>query len=114
MDHIDKKLLFFLGKKNFFKIKDYPKFYKKVWLATLQIPKGETRTYKWIAEKIGCPKAYRAVGKALNENPLPIIIPCHRVIKSSGELGGFSQGINKKIKLLKKEGISLIVNSSES
>ncbi len=103
MTHIDKKLLFFLGKQNFLKVKNYPLFYKKVWLEVLKIPKGEVRTYKWVAEKIGYPKAYRAVGKALKENPLPVLIPCHRVIKSSGEIGGYSQGINKKIKLLMKE-----------
>jgi O-6-methylguanine DNA methyltransferase len=105
---IEKKLLLILGKKNFLKIKNYPEFYKKVWLTTLTIPKGEIKTYKWVAKKIGHPKAYRAVGKALKENPLPGVIPCHRVIKSSGELGGYSQGINKKIQLLEKEGVKLM------
>ncbi len=107
MDYIDKKLLLFLGRENFLKIKDYPKFYKKVWLTLLKIPEGEVRTYKWVAQKIGCPKAARAVGKALKENPLPVIIPCHRVIKSSGEIGGYSLGVRKKIALLKKEGVKI-------
>lgn len=105
MNKIDKKLLKLLGTKNFLKIKDYSLFYKKVWLETLKIPKGEVRTYKFIAEKIGKPKAYRAVAKALKENPLTIIIPCHRVIKSSGELGGYSKGVKKKYKLLVSEGV---------
>ena len=107
MEHldIDKKLINILGFKNFLKIKNYPLFYKKVYLEVLKIPKGHIRTYKWVAEKVGSPYAYRAVGNALKNNPLPVIIPCHRVIKSSGELGGYSGGLEKKIQLLKKEGV---------
>ncbi|MCS7151184.1 MAG: MGMT family protein [Endomicrobia bacterium] len=105
MDKIDKKLRELLGRDNFDKIKNYPKFYKKVWLAVLSIPKGEVRTYKWVAKKIGCSNAYRAVGKALKNNPLTVVIPCHRVVKSSGELGGYSKGLNRKLELLKKEGV---------
>lgn len=85
-------------------IKHYPKFYQQVWLACLQIPPGEIRTYKWIAEKISHPKAYRCVGRALNSNPLAPVIPCHRVIRSNGTLGGYKYGIKKKISLLTKEG----------
>jgi O-6-methylguanine DNA methyltransferase len=58
--------------------------------AALQIPFGETRTYAWIARHIGKPKAVRAVGSALRKNPWPIIIPCHRVIKSDGSLGKYA------------------------
>ncbi|MFN3550674.1 MAG: MGMT family protein [Endomicrobiia bacterium] len=105
MNKVDKELLKLLGRKNFLKIKDYSLFYKKVWLETLKIPKGEVRTYKFIARKVGNPKAYRAVAKVLKENPLTITIPCHRVIKSSGELGGYSKGSYKKYLLLKKEGV---------
>lgn len=71
-------------------------FTKKVYRVVLTIPIGEVRTYKWVAEKIGHPKAYRAVGQALKRNPYPLIIPCHRVIKSNTELGGYSRG--KKVK----------------
>ncbi len=75
-------------------------FAKKVHRAVLSIPLGEVRTYKWVAKKIGYPKAYRAVGNALNKNPWPIIIPCHRVIASDGGFGGYSRGLNRKKKLL--------------
>ena len=79
-------------------------FQKRVLFATLQIPKGQTRTYKQIASKIGHPNAYRAVGTALKRNPLPIIIPCHRVIKSDGTLGNYtSGGTKRKFALLKEE-----------
>ena len=76
----------------------------KVLKATLDIPLGETRSYKWIAKRIGSPKSFRAVGQALRKNPYPIIIPCHRVIKSDGTLGGYAGGpSDKKEALLKKE-----------
>ena len=88
-------------------IKDYPVFYQKVWLACLDIPKGKVITYKELAKMINNPKAYRAVGNALNKNPLPEIIPCHRVIRSDGNIGGYSRGIKKKIRLLKIEGIKI-------
>ena len=78
-------------------------FAKKVYKVVSGIPLGEVRTYKWVAKKIGHPRAYRAVGNALNKNPWPIIVPCHRVVASSGKLGGFSQGIYKKKKLLDLE-----------
>ena len=81
----------------------YPPFSKKVWAQTRLIPYGEVRSYKWVAERIGS-KGFRAVGKALGNNPFPIIIPCHRVIKEDGELGGFSSGLGIKRKLLKIEG----------
>ncbi|WP_201259747.1 methylated-DNA--[protein]-cysteine S-methyltransferase [Tissierella sp. P1] len=64
---------------------------------------GETRTYKELAEKIGCPKGPRAVGGALNKNPIAIIVPCHRVIGSNGNLVGFASGAELKDKLLKLE-----------
>lgn len=78
-------------------------FAKKVYKAVLRIPLGEVRTYKWVAKKIGYPKAYRAVGNALNKNPWPIIIPCHRVVASDGGLGGYSRGLNRKKKLMELE-----------
>jgi methylated-DNA-[protein]-cysteine S-methyltransferase len=75
-------------------------FDKKVWLSLKEIPYGETRTYKWLAEKIGKPKAARAVGQALGRNPLPIVLPCHRIVESDGSLGGYSGGIDIKRRLL--------------
>lgn len=78
-------------------------FEKKVWAVLREIPFGETRTYKWVAEKIGNPSAVRAVGRALSKNPLPVIIPCHRVIESDGSLGGYSSGVNVKKRLLEME-----------
>lgn len=80
-------------------------FQKKVWKVLQTIPYGETRTYKWVAQKIGKPRAVRAVGQACGANPLPLIIPCHRVVASGGKLGGFSLGVAMKKRLLKLEGI---------
>lgn len=78
-------------------------FQKKVWKALLEIPYGEKRTYKDIAIKIGNEKACRAVGLANNKNPLPIVVPCHRVIGSSGKLVGYAGGLDIKEKLLEIE-----------
>ncbi len=78
-------------------------FEQKVWLALREIPYGETRTYKWLAEKIGKPGAFRAVGQALSRNPLPIVLPCHRIIESDGSLGGYSGGTDIKRRLLDME-----------
>ena len=80
-------------------------FQKKVWLELSKIPKGETRTYKEIAIAIGRPLAVRAVANACGKNPHPIKIPCHRVIRSDGKLGGYSApgGTAAKRRLLKEE-----------
>ena len=78
-------------------------FERKVYAIVKGIPKGQVRTYRWVAEQIGNPKAARAVGNALNKNPYPIIVPCHRVVAKNG-LGGFSKGIEAKKKLLRGEG----------
>ncbi len=64
--------------------------------ATMTIPLGQTRTYKWIARKIGQPQAVRAVGQALRKNPYPLMIPCHRVIKSNGTLGAYAGKMDGK------------------
>lgn len=82
-------------------------FQKKVWTELLKIEYGTTKTYKEVAEAIGSPKAVRAVGTAIGQNPLPIIIPCHRVINTNGKLGGFTGGLDKKIKLLEIENICI-------
>lgn len=78
-------------------------FEKKVWSYLKDIPFGETRTYKWLAEKVGNPSATRAVGKALSRNPIPIVLPCHRIIESDGSIGGYSSGVGIKRRLLEME-----------
>jgi methylated-DNA-[protein]-cysteine S-methyltransferase len=78
-------------------------FEQKVWLSLKDIPYGETRTYKWVAEKVGSPSASRAVGRALSKNPVTLILPCHRVVESDGSIGGYSSGINIKIRILELE-----------
>ena len=78
-------------------------FQQRVWNALLDIPYGETRSYKQIAEAIGKPKAVRAVGMANNRNPLLIVVPCHRVIGADGKLVGYGAGIEKKEFLLRLE-----------
>ena len=75
-------------------------FQKDVWEALLGIPYGETRSYGQIAQKIGRPSASRAVGAANGQNPIPIVVPCHRVIGSTGKLTGFGGGLDMKAKLL--------------
>lgn len=82
-------------------------FEKKVYKVVSAIPKGKTRSYQWVARALGKPRASRAVGNALNKNPYPGIIPCHRVIRKNGALGGFAFGISEKKKLLAREGIKL-------
>ena len=82
-------------------------FQIKVWNAISKIPKGKVKTYKELARSIRKPKASRAVAKACGKNPFPIKIPCHRVIRSDGRLGGYSGkgGIKTKRKLLRNEGV---------
>jgi O-6-methylguanine DNA methyltransferase len=75
-------------------------FQKKVWSALAEIPYGQTRSYIEIAQAIGHPRAFRAVGNANGQNPIPLIIPCHRVIENNGGLGGFGHGVKVKKKLL--------------
>jgi methylated-DNA-[protein]-cysteine S-methyltransferase len=82
-------------------------FQQKVWNALRHIPSGATRSYSQIAIAIGRPKAVRAVGAACGANPIPVLVPCHRVLPSGGGLGGFSAGLKWKRLLLAREGISL-------
>lgn len=79
-------------------------FEQRVWQLTATIPYGQTRSYGWLARELGDPGAARAVGGALNRNPLLIIVPCHRVIASDGGLGGFGAGMRAKRWLLRHEG----------
>ena len=81
------------------------RFQKEVWRELMKIPYGNVRSYKWLAAKIGKPNAARAVGNALGMNRIPVIVPCHRIIESSGGLGGFGGGIELKKRLLKLEGV---------
>ena len=83
------------------------KFQQSVWDALSSIPYGSTRSYCEIAKSIGRPKAVRATGGACGANPIPLIIPCHRVLAANRKLGGFSGGIEWKQKLLSLEGIEL-------
>ena len=83
-------------------------FQQQVWTALLDIPYGETRSYKQIAEAIGNPKGMRAVGMANNRNPLLIVVPCHRVIGANGSMVGYGEGVEMKEFLLRLEG-SLIL-----
>ena len=105
----EKQLLEYLeGKRKTFDVPLNPKgtkFMKKVWTALQEIPYGEVKTYGQIAKKIGNPKAARAVGMANHRNPIPIMIPCHRVIGSNGKLVGYALGMDRKKFLLKLEGI---------
>ena len=75
---------------------DLTDFEWSVLKATLEIPMGETRSYKWVAQSIGNPRAVRAVGQALRKNPYPLIIPCHRVIKSDGQFGAYAGKMDNK------------------
>jgi methylated-DNA-[protein]-cysteine S-methyltransferase len=84
-----------------------PGFLTAALSAARKIPYGQVRTYGWLAKAAGNPKAARAAGQAMARNPLPIIIPCHRVIAASGGLGGFGGGLEMKRRLLELEGVRL-------
>lgn len=85
-------------------LEDAPPFFKAAWEATRSIPAGETRTYSWIAQEAGRPRAFRAAGQAMARNRLALVIPCHRVIGSHGGLHGYGMGgLEVKAKLLDME-----------
>lgn len=97
---------YFAGKRKEFDIPtrlEGTEFQKRVWEELRKIPYGKTVTYKDIAEAVGCPKGFRAVGLANNRNPISIIYPCHRVIGSNGSLTGYGGGLDVKEKLLELE-----------
>lgn len=87
-------------------MKSHPPFYQAVWRACAEIPKGEVRTYGWIAKRIGKPKSARAVGQALGKNPFAPVVPCHRVVGADGRLTGYSAsgGVAQKRRMLRAEG----------
>lgn len=88
------------------KMKTYPEFYQAVWKACAKIPKGQVRTYGWLARAIGKPGAARAVGRALGKNPFAPTVPCHRVVGADGRMTGYSAagGVQTKRRLLEREG----------
>ncbi len=83
-----------------------PPFWRRVWDRCARIPYGETATYLGLAKEVGSPRAFRAVGSAMAANPIPIIIPCHRVVGSDGSLTGFGGGLDQKKRLLAMEAAS--------
>jgi len=93
---------------NILKNNNFSEFENRVYTIVADIPRGEVRSYKWVAVRMGRPNAHRAVGNALNKNLYPKIIPCHRVIKSDGSLGGYAKGADLKRRLLKREGIDCV------
>jgi len=80
-------------------------FQARVLKLVVMVPKGKVTTYKELARAMGNPRAYRAVANALARNPFPVKIPCHRVVRSNGEVGGYRFGTKQKVKLLLREGI---------
>lgn len=101
---------YFAGKRQRFTVPLAPggtPFQRQVWRALAAIPYGETCTYAHIAAAIGRPRACRAVGMANHRNPLPIFIPCHRVVGSGGSLTGYAGGLDRKAFLLRLEGADL-------
>jgi methylated-DNA-[protein]-cysteine S-methyltransferase len=99
---------YFQGKRTKFDFKtsvDGTVFQKKVWEEMSKIPYGKTISYTELAKRVGNPKAIRAVANACGKNPLPIIIPCHRIVASNGKMGGYSGGLWRKEWLLKLEGV---------
>lgn len=79
-------------------------FQRQVWRTLLRVPYGKLRSYQWIAARVGGPRHARAVGNAVGANPLPIVVPCHRIVAHDASLGGFSGGLSMKRKLLSLEG----------
>ena len=84
-------------------------FAAKVYKLTSEVPRGKVTTYGALAKRMGMPGASRAVGAALRANPTPIVVPCHRVVKQTGELGGYggAKGAGRKAELLRKEGVEV-------
>ena len=97
---------YFRGERHHFSLAMAPmgtEFQLRVWKALQEVPYGQTQSYREIAVRVGRPQAARAVGQAVGKNPLPILIPCHRVIQSNGGMGGFTGGLDLKSDLLALE-----------
>jgi methylated-DNA-[protein]-cysteine S-methyltransferase len=107
-DLVDSLVGYFEGRRTRFQadleLSSFTEFQRLVWGATEEIPYGETRSYSWVATRIGRPRAVRAVGAALGRNPVPVVIPCHRVVGANGSLTGFAFGLAWKEALLGLEG----------
>lgn len=86
-------------------------FQRRIWTALAEIPYGEVRSYQWVADRLGLGPAARAVGNACGRNPLPIVIPCHRVVHRDGSLGGYTGGLDIKMRLLAIERVYLTENT---
>ena len=100
-------LEYFRGERHTFDLPLAPEgtpFQRGVWKALVEIPWGQTCSYGDIARRVGCPGGARAVGQANRKNPIPILVPCHRVIATDGSLGGYAYGLPLKEKLLELEG----------
>lgn len=109
LDHAQVQLMDFLEHRR--RVLDFPidmsrgtSFQRRVWKAIVRIPYGRVRSYRWVADRVGGFQLARAVGHALGANPLPMIVPCHRVVTSDGSLGGFTGGLSVKRRLLELEG----------
>lgn len=87
-------------------------FQQSIWRALLRIPLGHTRTYTEVAASAGYPRAVRAAGSACGANPIPVLVPCHRVVAAGGRLGGFSSGLDWKRRLLGREGVQMPLSGS--
>lgn len=101
---------YFAGERETFDLELAPEgtaFQRAVWDRLCAIPPGETRSYGDLARELDKPKAFRAVGQANGRNPIPIVIPCHRVIAADGTLGGYSSGLDRKRRLLALEGLEI-------
>ncbi|MDE1876508.1 MAG: MGMT family protein [Thaumarchaeota archaeon] len=79
----------------------------KVYEKLLKVPKGKVTTYSELAKAVGLKNGQRAIGRMMNKNPFPVIVPCHRVILSTGKIGGYAWGEKVKINMLSKEGIAI-------
>ena len=101
---------YFSGRRQTFSLPlapDGTDFQRRVWQVLLDIPYGTAISYRELADRVGSPRAFQAVGQANGRNPLPILIPCHRVIAANGTLGGYSSGVDRKRYLLQLEGVSI-------
>ena len=86
----------------------------KVYKKLLDVPKGKITTYGDLGKAVGLKKGQRIIGKIMNKNPYPALVPCHRVVMSTGKIGGYSYGENNKTKMLSDEGIEIINGSIEN